>query len=367
MRLAARDDADRPVGGGDDGLVDARVPRERPHGVELVDEPLLDHEAGQVGPAIVEPAGRRDVADRRSEDRRHAIEVDGRAALDRLRDRLEPDPCARETRQRPSVEPELEHLRDVRGIDDRHRPRLHREIALMRHRRRHATVIVSRDDEHAAVRRRAVRVAVLERIARAIDARPLAVPEREDAGDGAGGVAFDLLRSQDRGGREFFVDRWKEADALGLEQRRGAPHLLIDRAERRAAIPADIAGGLEAARAIERALHQRQPHEGLRPGEEDLAARRAEIVRESIVEPQVGYEVSRGRIRAGRRVHGVDGRRGHRRSFDGEADMVDEAASADNSLHRSPLLSDEALRRASPDADTGCRVGKFETLRRRTL
>ena len=47
-------------------------------------------------------------------------------------------------------------------------------------------MVVARHHQHAAVRRRAVGVAVLERVARAVDARPLAVPQREDALDGRG-------------------------------------------------------------------------------------------------------------------------------------------------------------------------------------
>jgi hypothetical protein len=42
-------------------------------------------------------------------------------------------------------------------------------------------VVVAGDDEDAAVRRRAVGVAVLERVAGAVDAGALAVPHREDA------------------------------------------------------------------------------------------------------------------------------------------------------------------------------------------
>ena len=64
-------------------------------------------------------------------------------------------------------------------------PGLERLVALVRHRRRDAAVVVARHHQHAAVRRRAVRIAVLQRIAGAIDARALAVPEREHAFDGA--------------------------------------------------------------------------------------------------------------------------------------------------------------------------------------
>ena len=54
-------------------------------------------------------------------------------------------------------------------------------------------MIVAGDHQHAAVRRTAVGVAVLQGIAGAIHAGPLAVPDAEDAIDGATGVGLDLL------------------------------------------------------------------------------------------------------------------------------------------------------------------------------
>jgi hypothetical protein len=69
----------------------------------------------------------------------------------------------------------------------------------MRERRGLATVIVAGEGEHAAVTRGARRIGVLERIDRAVDAGPLAVPDAEDAIDLGAGKEADLLATPDRG------------------------------------------------------------------------------------------------------------------------------------------------------------------------
>ncbi|MCC7115923.1 MAG: hypothetical protein IT520_16255 [Burkholderiales bacterium] len=60
-------------------------------------------------------------------------------------------------------------------------------------------MIVARDHEHTSVTGHAIRVAVPLHVAGAIEARTLAVPEREDAFDLALGIGYDALASE-RGG-----------------------------------------------------------------------------------------------------------------------------------------------------------------------
>ena len=81
-------------------------------------------------------------------------------------------------------------------------------------------MVVAGDDEHAAMRRGAVGVAVLEGVARAVDAGALAVPHGEDALDLGAGVGLDLLRAEHGGGGEVLVDGGQELDA---GRRRGGP------------------------------------------------------------------------------------------------------------------------------------------------
>ncbi len=108
-------------------------------------------------------------------------------------------------------------------------------------------MIVAGDHKHAAMRRGAAGVAVLQRIAGAVDAGALAVPEPEHAIDLAIGLGLDLLRAEHRGRGEVFVDgregiRCGPASAApGCARARGRA------AERRAAIAGDEAGGVEPA------------------------------------------------------------------------------------------------------------------------
>ena len=308
VRLAAGDDAQVRIARRADRPVDRLQARELAHCVEPLRHPRLDRGARHVVGPIVQATGtpglprcavrlqRRGETGRARcfgrarpvEARLQGIEVDGRRALDDLRDRLDAHPGAGVARQRPAVQPELDQLGDARGAQHRHAPRHHREVALVGHRRGHAAVIVAGHHQHAAVGRGAARVAVLERIGRAIDTGPLAVPEPEHRAHGALRVALDLLRAEHRGGGQLLVDRRQEADVGRVEPRPRTPQLLVVGAERRAAIAADEAGGVEPARSVERALHQRQPHQRLRAGEEDRPRSCGEAVLEPVVDAQRG-------------------------------------------------------------------------------
>ncbi len=292
VRLAAGDDTDAGARRDHDVAVDRVDLGEGAHGVELGVQALLDLQRRQVGPAIVQAVGGSDKPSRggdgsavlpRGDACVRLVEVDRRAALDDFRQRGEADPVAREARQRPAVQAELEVLGDVGRREHRHVPRLHRRVALVRHRRRDAAVIVAGDDEDAAVRRGAVGVAVLERVAGAVDAGALAVPHREDAFGGSLGIRLDALRAEHSRRGELFVDRGQELDAGRVEPLRGLPRLLVDHAERRAAVAADEPARPDAGRRVARALHESKTDQRLRPGEENGAGAGAEVVGEGVV------------------------------------------------------------------------------------
>ncbi len=114
-------------------------------------------------------------------------------------------------------------------------------------------------------------VAVLEDVARAVDARPLAVPHGEDAVMLGAGEESDLLRAPDGGRREILVDAGLKADLVPLEEAPGAPEGLVEPAEWRAAIAGDEGGGIEPRRRVALALHHGEAHERLRPGQIDAA------------------------------------------------------------------------------------------------
>ena len=109
-------------------------------------------------------------------------------------------------------------------------------------------------------------------VAGAVDARAFAVPHAEDAVIGAVAMEIDLLGSPKGGGRHVLVDAGLGDDVMGVEMAFGDRHLLIEIAERRAAVAGDVAGRVVTRRQIARALHHRQADQGLDAGQIDTAA-----------------------------------------------------------------------------------------------
>jgi hypothetical protein len=77
-----------------------------------------------------------------------------------------------------------------------------------------------------------------------------------------------LLRAPDRGRGEVLVDAGLEVDVMLVEERPASPQLLVEPAERRAAVAGDVAGGVQPGGEIALALHHRQAHQRLGAGEE---------------------------------------------------------------------------------------------------
>ena len=132
-------------------------------------------------------------------------------------------------------------------------------------------VVVAHQRDHAAVLGGAGEIGVAEHIARAIDARTLAVPHAENAIELALAAQFGLLATPERGGGEFLVDAGLELDVGGRDLLRGAHELLVEAAQGRAAIAGDIAAGIEAGGAVARLLHQAGPNQRLIAGHQDAA------------------------------------------------------------------------------------------------
>ena len=127
-------------------------------------------------------------------------------AFDGLGDRLEADPAAGVARQRKAQNAEIEIILQRRRIDHRHHRRGEHLLALMRQRRGLAAMVVAGERDHAAIRRGAGRVGVLERVHRAVDAGALAVPDAEHAIDLGAGEHADLLAAPHRGRRQILVE-----------------------------------------------------------------------------------------------------------------------------------------------------------------
>src|SRR5690606_32072482 len=86
-----------------------------------------------------------------------------------------------------------------------------------------------------------------------------------------GAVESDGLGAPDRGRREILVDPAAEHDVVALQELLRRPELLVDAAQRRAAVAGDEAGGVEAGGLVAPALHHRQPRQRLGAGQIDAA------------------------------------------------------------------------------------------------
>ncbi len=130
-------------------------------------------------------------------------------------------------------------------------------------------MVVAHEREHAAVLGGAGEIGVAEHVAGAVDAGTLAVPHAEHAIELALAAQLGLLRAPERGGGQLLVDAGLELDVLGCEEFAGAQHLLVEAAERRAAVAGDVAGGIEAGAAVALLLHQQGADQRLVAGHED--------------------------------------------------------------------------------------------------
>ena len=107
------------------------------------------------------PGGRREVL---GQPHAHALgaDLDGGRAVDGVGEALEADPAARVARERAAVEAEVEVLLHARRVQHRDAAVDQRVLALVRDRRRLGARVVAGQHEHAALRRRAGVVAVLQ-------------------------------------------------------------------------------------------------------------------------------------------------------------------------------------------------------------
>ena len=162
---------------------------------------------------------------------------------------LERHPGAGEARHRPAVEPVIEDFLHAGRIEDRDHHVDEVEFGLVRGGGGFRGVVVAHQRQHAAVLGGAGEIGVAEHVAGAVDARALAVPHAEHAVVLALAAQLGLLRAPDGGRGEVLVDAGLEdGRRLAARSGRGAHELLVEPAERRAAIAGDIARGVEAAR-----------------------------------------------------------------------------------------------------------------------
>ena len=137
-------------------------------------------------------------------------------------------------------------------------------------------VVVAHQRQHAAVFGGAGQVGVAKHVAGAVDAGAFAVPHGKDAIELAFAAQLGLLRAPHRGRGKVFVDPALKTDVALFQKRAGAVELGVERAQRRSAIAGDEARRVEAVAAVQLLLHQAEPHQRLKSGDENAAV--AEVV-----------------------------------------------------------------------------------------
>ena len=282
--LARGGDAEAGVGAVDDHLVEPVGARESQRRVKLVALQPLFLVQWRVGKTDMQTVRRH--FEVLGQDDGDAVGVDehGRRSVDGLGDGLEGDPTPGIARQRPADEAKVQYLLDVGGIEHRNLGVHEGVFGLARQGRGLAYRVVAGHHQNAAVFGRARVVAVLEHVARAVDAGSLAVPHGEDTVVFGALEQVELLRAPNGGGRQVLVDAGLEYDVVVLEELLGAPRFLVDAAERRAAVARDEAGGIQSRQEVPLALHDGQPYQGLGSAQVDAARRERVLILERDVE-----------------------------------------------------------------------------------
>ncbi len=137
---------------------------------------------GSPGRILSPPGG---MTKSRRNDGLHAIEraVDRGGGFDRVLEKLQSNPDAGEARQGEAVNAVIENLLHAGRRQDRHHHVDECEIRLMRGGRGFRRMVVAHQREHAAVARRAREIDMAQRVAAAVDAGSLAVPNGKYAVD----------------------------------------------------------------------------------------------------------------------------------------------------------------------------------------
>ena len=165
----------------------------------------------------------------------------------------------------------------------------------MREGRRFCRVIVAGEHQHAAALGGARKIGMLEHVAAAVHTGALAVPHREHAVVLGARVHVDLLAAPDRGRSQVLVQSRPKLDVrLGKKFFR-TPQRKVERAQRRAAIAGDEAGGVQPGQHVALALQHQQAHQRLHAGHVNAAGLELIFVIES--------DIAQRMRAAGRRSH----------------------------------------------------------------
>ncbi|KAF1853937.1 hypothetical protein Lal_00005148 [Lupinus albus] len=266
-------DVEIALAGGDDAEARARAlhhhpvqlvgPRERQGGVQLVLHQPVFLLQRRVGPADVQAARRQ--LEIGWDDRRHPVRVDmdRRRRVHRLGDGLHRDPAAGIAAHLPADQAVIQDLLHPRRVQHRDHGMHVGVFGLVREGGGFAVVVVAGQHQHAAVAGGAGGVGMLEHVARPVDAGALAVPHGEDAVILGAFEHADLLAAPDRRCAQLLVHAGLELDVVLFKELAGIPQILVEPAQRRAAIAGNEAAGVQPGGEIALALHHRQADQRL--------------------------------------------------------------------------------------------------------
>ena len=210
----------------------------------------------QVGRDELEPLGRH---------------LGGTGAVGDVGDDLQADPQPRQPRHQVAMQPEVENLLHVAGVQRGHADVEQHRLGLAAQRRGLAARIIADHRDDTAVLVDARIVGVLERIAAAVHARRLAVPHAGDAVELLVAHGVQHLRAPHRRGSQVFIDAVDELDVVFEQQLLLLDQRRVEHTHRRAAVARDEHAGLETAACVGAHLVECQAHQRVDAAEVDDA------------------------------------------------------------------------------------------------
>ncbi len=269
-------------------------------------QPPVDPQLLEVGPQ--DRAGRL-VLPRLAVDHQLRLDVGepGRVGVDRTDavgdggDDADADPRPARPAEPEGVDGQVEQVLLVGGHEDRHRGVGQRGVGVVGEGRRLGRGVVSDEQHGAAVGPDAHQVGVLQHVAAAVEAGPLAVPGTDHAVDAVVGHRRAHLRPPHRRRGQLLVQPRLVDDPMLAEPSAEAAESQVEGAQRRARVARHERGRVEAAADVDGAPHEERLADRLHP-------------REQASPPCVGPGGGRGRrvVRPVRR-RGLRGAGAHRR------------------------------------------------------
>jgi hypothetical protein len=199
------------------------------------------------------------------------VDFDHGPGIHRIGQRHHAGPGTGEAAHLPAMDAIVQHVLDRGRVQHRDLGIHHREFGLGGQGGGFAIVVVADNGEHAAECGRACGIGMLEHVARAVDARRLAVPDAEQAIIFRAREQAELLAAPDGCGAEVFVQAFPEFDVMRVQPFLRGAQLLVISAKGRPTISGDKSGRVHIIAQIEAFSIKRQADQCLNTGHIRLA------------------------------------------------------------------------------------------------